>query len=142
MSIRAKRGTRAQVNAAAGANGLKEGELIYLTDEKVFAGATGVGEYQEITGGPRCIYRAIINANGTVASSSGVPLTAFKLGTGAYAFNHGLGTGVVGIITPSNGTVRATVSNSETGGGITTAAFYGYNNTTLTDTPFQIALFL
>lgn len=33
------------MNAAAGAAALKEGELIYLTDEKVFAGATSAGEY-------------------------------------------------------------------------------------------------
>lgn len=45
MSIRAKRGTKAQVDAAAGADGLQTGELIYLTDEQKFVGATGTGAY-------------------------------------------------------------------------------------------------
>ena len=50
MSVRAKRGTKAQVDAAAGAGTLKEGELIYLTDEQKFAGATGTGAYAGLGG--------------------------------------------------------------------------------------------
>lgn len=45
MSVRAKRGTRTKINEAAGNGLLKEGELIYATDEGKFYGATGAGAY-------------------------------------------------------------------------------------------------
>lgn len=46
MSIRAKRGTRSQVDAAAAANELLVGELIFISDEDVFAWATETNEYK------------------------------------------------------------------------------------------------
>jgi hypothetical protein len=45
MSIRAKRGTRAQLDAAASAGGLQAGELIYITNESRIAFATSTTAY-------------------------------------------------------------------------------------------------
>ena len=42
-SVRIKRGTRAQLTAAAGSNGLKQGELYHVTDEGRIDLGTGVG---------------------------------------------------------------------------------------------------
>lgn len=48
MSIRAKRGTTAQINAAAAASGLKVSELIYDTDKGSLEVATGAGSRQAL----------------------------------------------------------------------------------------------
>lgn len=48
MSIRAKRGTTAQINAAAAQNGLKLSELIYDTDKGSLEVATGAGSRQAL----------------------------------------------------------------------------------------------
>lgn len=42
-SIKIKRGTRAQLSAAAAANGLKQGELYHVTDENRVDVGTGTG---------------------------------------------------------------------------------------------------
>ena len=42
-SIKIKRGTRAQLSAAAAANGLKQGELYHVTDENRIDLGTAVG---------------------------------------------------------------------------------------------------
>lgn len=46
-SIQNKRGTRAQINAAAAANGLKQAELYLITDEDRLAVGTSVSAYQD-----------------------------------------------------------------------------------------------
>ena len=46
--IRFKRGTRAQIDAAAGANGLHAGEPYLFTDEGAVAVGTGVDEYADL----------------------------------------------------------------------------------------------
>jgi hypothetical protein len=47
-----KRGTRAQLNAAAGASGLNAGELYLITDESRLAVGTSVSAFQTIAGTP------------------------------------------------------------------------------------------
>lgn len=49
--IRVPRGTKAAMDAAAGASSLLEGEIRYLTDDKKFVGATGTGAYAPLGGG-------------------------------------------------------------------------------------------
>jgi len=50
-TIKFKRGTRAQLDAAASANGLIEGEPYYITDEEIIAIGTSENSYKEYTSG-------------------------------------------------------------------------------------------
>lgn len=50
MSIRAKRGTKAQVDAGATGGALKEGELIHVTDTGFLAIATGPSNLVKVGG--------------------------------------------------------------------------------------------
>ena len=46
VTMRQKRGTRAQIDAAAAADGLVQGEVYLITDEGNLAMATGTGTYE------------------------------------------------------------------------------------------------
>lgn len=50
-SLRFKRGTRAQLDAAAAAGQLREAEPYFITDEDVAAVGTGTGTYAVMGGG-------------------------------------------------------------------------------------------
>ena len=47
-TIRVKRGTRSEINTAASASGLNQGELYLITDENVLALGTGATTYQDL----------------------------------------------------------------------------------------------
>lgn len=72
MSILAKRGTTAQINAAAGANGLKASELIYNTDTAALMVATSKGAAKAV-------------ADASLANVSQSDVRA-KVGTGTMAY--------------------------------------------------------
>jgi hypothetical protein len=46
LTIKAKRGTRAQINSAASANGLVQGEIYLITDEDRFAIGLSASTYE------------------------------------------------------------------------------------------------
>jgi hypothetical protein len=100
-SVQHKRGTRAQVNAAATANGLKVGEVYLITDEARLAVGTSVNSYQDFAklseagggGGGGHTYYAMTQADYTLANSTAVQRVfngsasgALTLATGTYDF--------------------------------------------------------
>ena len=56
VTIRAKRGTRAQLNAAASANNIVEGELYLITDEQRMAVGISPTSYQTFVIGSTRVY--------------------------------------------------------------------------------------
>lgn len=89
-----KRGTRAQIDAAALAAGLLANELYYITDDDVLAIGTGTGSYSELpnqgTGG--AAYPASFKKPGTPAAEQ-FPLNWF--GKGDYATANAIAAGRV-----------------------------------------------
>lgn len=96
-SIQNKRGTRAQVNAAATASGLKVGEVYLITDEGRLAVGTAANAYQDFaklseTGGEAAAFTmtqaayTLANSTATQRAFNGSASGALTLATGTYVF--------------------------------------------------------
>jgi len=62
-TIKVKRGTRSEVNSAASASGLNQGELYLITDEDVLAVGTSSSTYEEVNSAGLSFRNRIINGN-------------------------------------------------------------------------------
>ena len=73
LTIKAKRGTRAQINSAASADGLVQGEIYLITDEDRFAIGLSVSTYEtyakESEGGGGLEVNTELTADTTLSSS-------------------------------------------------------------------------
>jgi hypothetical protein len=111
-SVQQKRGTRAQINTAATASGLKQGEVYLITDEARLAVGTAVNTYEafakfsEAVAGFTMTQAAYTLANNTASQRifNGSTNGALTLTTGTYVFElmmhiTGMNTGTSGNVT-------------------------------------------
>jgi hypothetical protein len=89
-TIKVKRGSRSQINTAASASGLNQGELYLITDEDVLAVGTAVGSYTDVNsssgGGSGSSY---IEHSSTVSDSLAISAGTNRMYVGRTDFSSG-----------------------------------------------------
>ncbi|MBP6807023.1 MAG: hypothetical protein KAX51_08600 [Chromatiaceae bacterium] len=121
----AKRGTRAQLNAAATANGLHAGEPYLITDEGRLAVGLAVGSYAELVGttaAQALSGKTLTGLKETKTASSGYN---FDLAAGNYFTHTASANNLTVSNVPATGSVGAFIVELTNGGAYTFAFWSG-----------------
>jgi len=100
-TIKVKRGTRSEINTAASASGLNQGELYLITDEDVLAVGTAAGSYTDVNSSSGGSGSSYIEHSSTVSDSLAISAGTNRMYIGNTAFS-GSGT-MAGYLVISHG---------------------------------------
>ena len=100
-TIKVKRGTRSEINTAASASGLNQGELYLITDEDVLAVGTSTSTYEDVNSAGGGSGSSYIEHSSTVSDSLAISAGTNRMYIGNTTFS-GSGT-MAGYLVISHG---------------------------------------
>jgi len=112
-TIKVKRGTRSQINTAASASGLNQGELYLITDEDVLAVGISTSTYEDVNSAGGGSSNSYIEHSSTVSDSLSISAGINRMYIGGTTFS-GSGT-MAGRLVTVGGAVNFTGSVNATG---------------------------
>jgi hypothetical protein len=92
-TIKVKRGTRSEINTAASASGLNQGELYLITDEDVLAVGTSTSTYEDVNSAGGGSGSSYIEHSSTVSDSLAISAGTNRMYIGNTTFS---GSGTMG----------------------------------------------
>ena len=88
-TIKVKRGTRSEINTAASASGLNQGELYLITDEDVLAVGTAAASYTDVNSSSGGSGSSYIEHSSTVSDSLAISAGTNRMYVGRTDFSSG-----------------------------------------------------
>jgi hypothetical protein len=88
-TIKVKRGTRSQINTAASASGLNQGELYLITDEDILAVGTAAASYTDVNSSSGGSGSSYIEHSSTVSDSLAISSGTNRMYIGNSSFSSG-----------------------------------------------------
>jgi hypothetical protein len=88
-TIKVKRGTRSEINTAASASGLNQGELYLITDEDILAVGTSSSTYEDINSAGGGSGSSYIEHSSTVSDSLAISSGTNRMYVGNTSFSSG-----------------------------------------------------
>jgi hypothetical protein len=88
-TIKVKRGTRSQINTAASASGLNQGELYLITDEDILAVGTAAASYTDVNSSSGGSGSSYIEHSSTVLDSLAISSGTNRMYVGRTDFSSG-----------------------------------------------------
>ena len=88
-TIKVKRGTRSQINTAASASGLNQGELYLITDEDILAVGTAAASYTDVNSSSGGSGSSYIEHSSTVSDSLAISSGTNRMYVGRTDFSSG-----------------------------------------------------
>ena len=88
-TIKVKRGTRSQINTAASASGLNQGELYLITDEDILAVGTAAASYTDVNSSSGGSGSSYIEHSSTVSDSLAISSGTNRMDVGRTDFSSG-----------------------------------------------------
>lgn len=86
-TIKVKRGTRSEINTAASASGLNQGELYLITDEDILAVGTAAASYTDVNSSSGGSGSSYIEHSSTVSDSLAISSGTNRMYIGNTAFS-------------------------------------------------------
>ena len=88
-TIKVKRGTRSEINTAASASGLNQGELYLITDEDILAVGTAAASYTDVNSSSGGSGSSYIEHSSTVSDSLAISSGTNRMYVGRTDFSSG-----------------------------------------------------
>jgi len=88
-TIKVKRGTRSEINTAASASGLNQGELYLITDEDILAVGTAAASYTDVNSSSGGSGSSYIEHSSTVLDSLAISSGTNRMYVGRTDFSSG-----------------------------------------------------
>ena len=110
-TIKVKRGTRSEINTAASASGLNQGELYLITDEDILAVGTAAASYTDVNSSSGGSGSSYIEHSSTVSDSLAISAGTNRMYIGNTSFSSG-GVTMAGYLVISHGYANFTSASA------------------------------